>query len=221
MTERELHDLLTGLFEAPLAGALRECRQVTVPAGTLLHVGDGRVHHIPLVLKGLIRVSRSDESGKEILMYHIHRAESCVISLTSCLRENFSNMDTLTVTAEEETTLLLVSDAQVRLWHDRYKSWRRFVTDLYDSRLGEILHLVDAVAFKSVDQRLLDYLRQHRDKAGDVHITHQELAYRIGSAREVVSRLLKQLERDGKLRLFRGRISVRETSRPDGHMTDN
>ncbi|HED11201.1 MAG TPA: Crp/Fnr family transcriptional regulator [Caldithrix abyssi] len=205
----QVYAVFGGRFEPPLAGELMQCRQVTVPAGTLLHVGDGRVHHIPLVLKGLIRVSRSDDTGKEILMYHIHEAESCVISLTSCLRENFSNMDTLTVTAEEETTLLLVSDKQVRLWHDRYKSWRAFVTDLYDSRLGEILHLVDAVAFKSVDRRLLDYLRQHKDAAGEVHITHQELAYRIGSAREVVSRLLKQLERDGKLQLFRGRIQVK------------
>ncbi len=206
-----MEDILRPLadrFEPALLRELLQCRRVTVPAGALLHVGDGRAHHIPLVLKGLIRVSRVDESGKEILMYHIQPLESCVISLTSCLRDNFSNMDTLTVTSEEETTFLLVSDRQVRHWHDSFKSWRAFVTDLYDSRLGEILHLVDAVAFKSVDQRLWDYLRLHRDAQNEVRITHQELAWRIGSAREVVSRLLKQLEREGKLQLFRGRIHV-------------
>ncbi|RMH60797.1 MAG: Crp/Fnr family transcriptional regulator [Calditrichaeota bacterium] len=203
-----VNDALRKLFEAPLLDELERCPRVTAQDGQVLEVADGRYHYIPIVLEGAIRISRVDESSKEILMYHIRPMESCIISLTSCLHQNFSNMDTLLAVSETATTMLLVNDKQARAWHDTYKSWRDFVTGLYDARLSEILHVVDAVAFKSVDQRMLDYLHHHCDAEGVVHITHQELAYRIGSAREVVSRLLKQLERVGRLRLSRGQIRL-------------
>ncbi len=204
----ELAPKIEKVFGEELAEKILSCPRVSVPPETVLEIADGRYHYIPIVLSGAVRVSRVDESGKEILMYRILPLESCIISLTSCLHGSFSNMDTLLAVSETETTMLLVNDEQTRRWHDAYKSWRDYVTALYDARLGEILYLVDAVAFKSVDQRMLDYLRQHGDEQGNVRITHQELAYRIGSAREVVSRLLKQLERNGRVRLSRGRIQL-------------
>ncbi|KAA3613009.1 MAG: helix-turn-helix domain-containing protein [Calditrichaeota bacterium] len=117
-------------------------------------------------------------------------------------------MDSLLAVTEDNATLILITDAQIRDWHDNYKSWRSFITNLYNERLIELFSLVDAVAFQSVDQRLTNFLRTKKDSNSELNITHQEIANQIGTVREVVSRLLKQLENENKIKMFRGKIEV-------------
>ncbi len=110
---------------------------------------------------------------------------------------------------EDPSRMILVSAEKVREWNNKYKSWRGFVQQLYYQRLDVLLDLVDAIAFRQVDERLLDKLRELANKHGNaIPLTHQKLAAEIGSAREVVSRLLKQLEIQGIVKLDRGTIHI-------------
>ena len=103
---------------------------------------------------------------------------------------------------------MVVIDADtVRSWMDRHASWRKFVIGLYYNRMSELMTLIDQITFKSVDERLYKFLKENAvDQV--IHITHQELAGEIGTAREVISRLLKQMELDGIIALERGRITI-------------
>ncbi len=199
---------LNTLFDAALVKELNRCKQVELPTGSYITAAGGGLRYTPIVLEGAIKVARADEGGREILMYHILPGESCIISITSSLKNSFANMDALIAVTVRPTHMILITDAQIRDWHNRYPSWRRFVTDLYDERLTEIFNLVDEVAFKNLDQRLKRLLLHNADEKGDVALTHHEIASQLGTAREVVSRLLKQMEHNHKIKLSRGLIHL-------------
>jgi len=180
-------------------------RMVVGPDSIILREG-AYIKEIPIVLKGTIKVRKTDPSGKEITLYRITHGESCILSITSCLNEKPSNAEAV---AEEETEIIVVPASRVREWMDNYKEWRKFVMKLYYQRLEAVLYLVDAIAFKQVDTRLIDKLNRLQTSHGSViKITHQELANDIGTAREVVSRLLKNLELENKIIIERGEIRI-------------
>jgi len=164
------------------------------------------IRAIPLVIDGNIKVRKTDENGKEIILYHIEPGESCVLSVTSAFNNKLSNAEALTAAP---STIVLVPVDKAKLWMDQYKSWRTFILGLYYERLEGLLTLVDSITFKQIDDRLYAKLKVLRDKEGDViHLTHQDLAHEIGTAREVISRLLKQMEKEGLLALERGIIKI-------------
>ena len=192
------------VFETELLDEISLCKIVDFePNSYLLHEGDN-IRFIPLVISGSIKVIRNDDSGREILLYHITQGESCILTITACL--NLKTSKALAIT-DKQTKLILVSAQQIIRWTDIYKSWRTFVMKLYYARLVELLTLVDAVAFKHIDQRIVEKLKE-KSQNGIVNITHQELANELGTAREVVSRLLKQLEKDNKIAISRGKIKI-------------
>ena len=161
---------------------------------------------IPIVIEGSIKVFKMDESGKEIVLYHIMPGQSCILSIASCLNERVSKANAI---VEKSTRLIAVPSDKVKEWIDRYPSWRKFVHNLYYERLDEVLSLVDNIAFKQVDTRLTVKLKELQKKQGDViKSTHQSIANEIGTAREVVSRLLKHLEQQGIIQLERGEIRI-------------
>jgi CRP/FNR family transcriptional regulator len=162
---------------------------------------------IPLVLKGEVRVIRTDESGKEILLYHISNGESCVLTISSTLTYNRSKALAET---SKDTLAILITPEQVRSWMLKYSSFREYVFQLYHQRFSELIDLFDALAFRRVDERLIEKIRE-KSKAQNSNIiplTHQQLANELGTAREVISRLLKHLERQGKIKNHRGKIEI-------------
>lgn len=194
------------IFEPELFEKIHSFQEVQIPKGTVILKEDAYIKEIPLVVKGNIKVRKSDENGKEIILYHITSGESCILSITSCINEKQSNAEAIT---EEVSTLVVVPATKVREWMDNYKSWRRFVMQLYYARLDELLNLVDSISFKQTDSRLYEKLKTFQIKNGnEIKITHQQLANEIGTAREVISRLLKQLENDGYISLDRGIIKI-------------
>ncbi len=199
---------LDKLFEPGLTRELDACKKMNLPVQSYITTAGNSLRYTPIVLQGAIKVARADKDGREILMYHILPGESCIISITSSLKRDFANMEALVAVTGKPTKIILISDAQIKDWHNRYPSWRRYVTDLYDERLTEIFDLVDEIAFKSVDQRLKRLLLQSCDVHRNVQTTHQEIAIQLGTAREVVSRLLKRMEHNGNLKLKRGCIHV-------------
>lgn len=192
------------IFEKELSDQINNIQPVNIPKGTLLLNEASYIKEIPLVISGSIKVRKCDETGKEIILYHISPGESCILSITSCLNEKQCNAEAIT---EEDTELIVVPADAVRKWMDTYKSWRRFVMHLYYDRLDALLYLVDSISFKQTDSRLYEKLQQLEQIHGnEIRITHQQLASEIGTAREVISRLLKQMEKDGVITLERGVI---------------
>ncbi|HBH07631.1 MAG TPA: hypothetical protein DDX92_13610 [Flavobacteriales bacterium] len=174
----------------------------------LRHQAQSIVRYTPLVVSGSIRVTRIDENGKEILMYFIKEKESCFLSITASLNNNFSTIDSLRAVIDEPTQFIAITDEQIRKWNNIYKSWRDYIANIYNKRFVDFFSIIDNVVFKSVDQKMLTAMEDFKDENNEIHMTHQELALRIGSAREVVSRLLKGLEKDGKIELSRKKIKI-------------
>jgi CRP/FNR family transcriptional regulator len=196
------------IFEFSLLEQLEAISAVEIPKGTIILKEESYIKEIPLVITGNIKVRKTDENGKEIILYHINPGESCILSITSCINDKLSKAEAIT---EENTTLVVIPANKVKEWMDIYKSWRKFVMQLYYARLDALLMLVDSIAFKQTDIRLVEKLKKLQTHQGDIiKITHQELANEIGTAREVISRLLKQLEKEGLLSIDRGIIKIKK-----------
>jgi CRP/FNR family transcriptional regulator, anaerobic regulatory protein len=196
-------------FEPELLAELDTCPVIELPAGAILRQPETkRVKYTPLVLEGSIKVTRTDNNGKEIILYYINEGESCFLTITASLANNFGNIDSLIAITELPTKMISITDHQIRTWNDKYRSWRNFISQMYNNRFTEFFSLVDAIAFKSVDERMIDKLKLLAAQKNPIEITHLELANHLGTAREVVSRLLKRLELDGKLKLGNKLIEI-------------
>jgi CRP/FNR family transcriptional regulator, anaerobic regulatory protein len=202
-------NLYKGQFEPGLLTELDVCPVIELPAGSVLRQPDNkRVKYTPLVIEGSIKVTRVDDNGREIIMYYINVGESCFLTITASLANQFGNIDGLRAVTEMPTKMISISDEQIRSWNEKYRSWRDFVAQLYNSRFTEFFSLVDAIAFQTVDERMLGKLKSLALQKNPIQITHSELANHLGTAREVVSRLLKRLESDGKLKLGNKYIEI-------------
>lgn len=162
---------------------------------------------IPIVTKGSIRVMRTDEDGREILIYYIRPGESCIMSFLGGLHHDTSKIKAI---AEEETEILFIPIDKVSLLIKEFPEWLDYIFKLYHKRFEELLEVVNAVAFKKMDERLLDFIKKKSEmsKARSIIITHEQLANELGTARVVVSRLLKQMEENGQIVLGRNKISL-------------
>lgn len=179
----------------------------TVKAGEkIIEIGE-YVKTMPLLLEGAIKVMREDKDGDELLLYFLERGDTCAMTLSCCLGQTKSEIRAV---AERDTTLIMIPIEKMEEWTSKYKSWRNFVFESYHARLTEMLDTIDTIAFLNMDQRLMKYLK---DKAKInqheiVNNTHQEIAYDLHTSRVVISRLLKKLEIEGKIKLQRNNIEV-------------
>lgn len=164
---------------------------------------------VPIVLEGAIKILRMDEDGKELFLYYLEPGETCALSLTCC---SASRPSEIKAVAEEKTVILGIPIGKHEEFTDKYKQWKDFVSMTYQSRFQEMLIALDAVAFKRMDERLMRYIvtKMKQYKANELHITHQEIANELGTSREVISRLLKQLEKKKWIELGRNVIYIRD-----------
>ncbi len=167
------------------------------------------IRNTVLVLSGLIKVYREDNEGNEFFMYYLQPGQACAISLICASRQEKSE---ITAKVIEETELLMIPFSKTERWMQTYPSWNQFVLETYRSRFEEVLHVVDNIAFHSMDERLEFYLKRHFDqcKCTDLEITHQTIANELSTSREVVSRLLKKMEQRGMITLHRNHIQLSE-----------
>ncbi|MEN8118281.1 MAG: Crp/Fnr family transcriptional regulator [Bacteroidota bacterium] len=159
----------------------------------------------PLVLNGLIRISRTNEDGNELLLYYLQENEVCAMSLTCCMARQTSDIKAV---AEEDTEVILLPVEMLDNWITKYPSWKQFVMHSFRNRFREFINTLDALAFMKLDERLIKYFTDRYKKSGITTFsgTHQDLALKLNSSREVISRLLKKLEKDGKIELSRNFI---------------
>jgi CRP/FNR family transcriptional regulator len=163
--------------------------------------------YMPLVFSGSIKIMREDDYGNEVLLYYLEGGNTCAMSITCCMKEEKSSIWAI---AEEETKLLLVPVMNVDGWMKKFSSWKNFVMNSYATRMDELLHTLDSIAFYSLDERLLKYLKDRSSALNkkEFSITHSDIAKELNSSREAISRLLKKLENMGKVELGRNRISL-------------
>ncbi len=196
------------LFEKELlediasAGTLRNVHQGDV----LMDIGE-TITHMPLLLEGAIKVLREDEKGDELLLYFLERGDSCAMTFSCCMGKRKSDIRAI---AEAETQLIMIPVEKMQEWMGKYQSWRTYILDSYHTRMIELLETVDTLAFMKMDERLLKHLQDkakvnHNDM---IQSTHQEIAYDLNTSRVVISRLLKKLEKEGKIEMHRNQIKV-------------
>ncbi|CAN5507621.1 Crp/Fnr family transcriptional regulator [soil metagenome] len=179
----------------------------TFKEGEVILNENAYIKAIPLVMSGSIRVLRSDESGREILLYYIKAGESCIMSFLGGMHHDTSKVRAI---AEEDTEVLFIPVDKVSLLIRDYPEWLDYIFRLYHKRFEELLEVVNAVAFKKLDERLLSYIKKKRELTGSntITLTHEELANELGTARVVVSRLLKRMEEEGLVVLGRNKITL-------------
>lgn len=179
----------------------------TLPAGQEICRDGAQCSHLPLVIQGTGRIYKIGENGREVTLYRVEAGESCVLTASCVLSHR-----PFPAFAECETpvTAALVAPEQVAHWMTTSRPWREFIFTLVAERLDEVFGVIDAVLFQRLDQRLATFLLRRAEAQGDpsLQITHQELAAELGSSREVVTRLLKDLENGRLVRTGRGRIDL-------------
>ncbi|GAA4272877.1 Crp/Fnr family transcriptional regulator [Aquimarina gracilis] len=204
----ELKNNYGSFFETDL---IEEINQVgvfkEVPEGFELIRPGSYIKSMPLIISGAIKILRQDEDGDELLLYFLETGDTCAMTLSCCLGHHKSEIKAI---AETDAKLVMVPVEKMEEWTTKYKSWRNFVFDSYHKRLIEAIETIDSIAFLKMDERLLKYLKDKSKVNSDhvIHNTHQEIAYDLHTSRVVVSRLLKKLENDGKVKLNRNNIEV-------------
>lgn len=176
-------------------------------AGAVILNENASIRSIPIVTRGVMKVIRVEEDGREILLYYIKAGESCIMSFLGGMHNETSKVK---AEVEEDAEILFLPVEKVSLFIKEYPQWLDYIFRLYHKRFEELLEIVNAIAFKKVDERLLDLLNKKKQLTGKATllITHEQLANELGTARVVVSRLLKQLEDNGALKLGRNKITL-------------
>ncbi|WP_299113117.1 Crp/Fnr family transcriptional regulator [uncultured Winogradskyella sp.] len=167
------------------------------------------LNFIPLLIKGNIKVLREDNNGDELLLYVLESGDTCAMSLTCCMSKSVSKIRAV---ADEDVTVVMIPLENMRSWFNSNESWRDFILQSYQVRFDEMLETIDTLAFMKMDERLFKYLKDKvkLSASTDLKITHQEIAEDLHTSRVVISRLLKQLEKELKIKLGRNQIKILE-----------
>ncbi len=202
------NEALQVLQDSKLIEELRSFSETTTfpPDAVILQQMD-YIRYLPFLLSGSIKVMGEDEEGHEIMLYYLHPGETCIMSVLGALNNEKSKIRAV---IDEEAEVMMIPVEKTQYLVSQFPSWSAFIFRLYHKRFEELLRIVNSIAFQKVDKRLEDLLESRSvvSKTTELHVTHKQLADELGTAREVVSRLLKQMEREGKLELGRNRITL-------------
>lgn len=197
-------ELETGLIdEISTIGRLKKARadQTVISSGI-------KSEEMPIVLQGLLKVMRQDDKGNEIFLYYLEGGETCAMSIACCIESKRDSK--FEVTAVEDSELWMIPKAYLDRWIQKYASFRRYVFGAYQNRFDELLETIDSIAFLKMDERLFKFLLDKKQATGSykINMTHEQIARELNSSRVVISRLLKQLERQEKIEQYRNRIEI-------------
>lgn len=176
-----------------------------VPAGEIICWEGDRCSQLALILSGSVRVYKVGENGREITLYRIEENESCILTASCILSQ--TRFPAIAV-VESPVQAVLIPAPILRDWVERYEVWRDYVFGLLSRRLSTVIATVEEVAFRRVDARIAEFLASLTEKQVELRITHQEIAFELGTAREVVSRILKDFEQEKIIALSRGAITI-------------
>ncbi|MCR9174277.1 MAG: Crp/Fnr family transcriptional regulator [bacterium] len=174
----------------------------------LMDIGD-TMQYMPILLEGAIKVLREDEEGDELLLYFLESGDTCAMTMSCCMGDRKSKVRTA---AERDSKIIMVPLDKMSDWIQSYADWRTFVFDSYSVRLSELLESIDSLAFLNMHDRVYKYLKNKMMVNGDaeLNVTHREIANDLHTSRVVISRILKSLEREGRIALHRNRLEILE-----------
>jgi len=192
-----------------------ELQQEILKHGKILKANKGDIlikegqylNFLPIVIQGLLRVYQEKED-REILLYYVGPEQTCVMSLSSAYFDYNSAANGI---AMEATEILVLPAHVIADWQLKYSSWNKFIIRTFKSRYDELLAAFGSVAFKPIHVRVKEYLEDYvkNQSSKKIPLSHQNLANELGTTRVVVSRILKQLELEKKIKLYRGYIQVK------------
>lgn len=207
----DIENKLSSILESKLVEEIMK-------SGKLVHFNEGDViidydrsiKSMPIILTGTVRVIRRDETGREILLYYLSSNDSCAMAYTCCMEARKSEIKAI---AEDNVEIILVPHNKLDEWLVKYPSWKSYIFNSFTQRFNELLKSLESVAFQKLDERLVNYLKNKTRVSGKkvVSLSHQQIADELGTSRVVVSRLLKQLENDKKVILYRNELKVLNT----------
>lgn len=165
------------------------------------------IRMMPLIITGTIKVYRMDETGKEILLYYLSSYESCSMAYSCCVEARKSEVKAI---AEDDVELLAIPHHKLDEWLCKYPGWKNYIMRGFNERFLELLRSIETIAFKKLDERLIAYLREKQRLSGSsvIKVSHGTIADELATSRVVISRLLKQLENDGQILLYRNEIKL-------------
>lgn len=178
----------------------------SIPAGEEIMREGQYAKVIPIVLEGVIKVfTRQDD--KELLLYYIEAGESCIMSFNAILQSVPGKIFAIT---EDTSTLLLIPADKVREWVKEFPTFNHFFYSLYNSRYASLLDTINHLLYNRLDERLFNYLLEisRRKQTKILKLRHREIASELGTAREVITRTMKKLEHEGKLKQHAGQIEI-------------
>jgi len=195
---------------AKLAGADRDlmianAQSIELPAGSRVFQTGAPCGAFVMVLDGSVRVQMIAENGREIVLYRVESGQTCILT-TACLLANESY--SAEAVTESPTSAVALPAGCFQTLLAQSQPFRDFVFSNYGQRISSLVLLVEEVAFRRIDTRLALFLVERQDADGDLKRTHNELAVELGSAREVISRQLKEFERRGWITLLRGHVKI-------------
>lgn len=206
--EEKLKDYFSVVFETELIQEILKhgVFKVIKKNELLIDVGS-KISHVPLLLNGAIKIVREDKNGDEIVLYFLERGDTCAISFVNCINNNKSKVRGV---AEKDSEAIFLPVEKLEEWMAQFKTWREFIIESYSNRLDEMIEAIDTLAFMKMEDRLFKYLSDKVKIMRDTNLntTHLQIAQDLNTSRVVVSRLLKQLENDKKIKLFRNKIEV-------------
>lgn len=176
-------------------------------SGDIILDENANIRAIPIIIKGSAKVMRTDSDEKEILLYYLKPGESCIMSFLGGMHHEVSKVK---VIADEDTEIFFLPTEKVSYLLKEFPQWLDYIFMMYNKRFEELLEVVNAVAFKKMDERLLNFIKKKckHTNSNSLNITHEQVANELGTARVVISRLLKQMEDDGLVQLGRNKITL-------------
>ena len=208
MIREKLENNYGYLFESELLDEIEKSGQlVKVKQGDLMMDIGQQINYMPLLFDGAIKILTEDSEGDELLLYFIEVGDTCAMTFSCCMGQGSSEIRAI---AETDSEMLMIPVEKMDDWMAKFRSWRSFILDSYHERLSEMLETIDTLAFMKMDDRLMKYLRDKAMVNHDdlIHTTHRDIAQDLHTSRVVVSRLLKGMEKEGRIQLQRNQIKV-------------
>lgn len=199
---------LNSIFEPALVKEIQQLGSIrSFKEGDLIMDYGKYIQMMPLIISGTVKVLRKDENGNEILLYYLSSNESCSMAYSCCVEAKKSEVKAI---AEDDVELIAIPHTKLDEWLCKYPSWKNYIMRSFNERFLELLKSIETIAFHKLDERLIAYLKEKQRLSGSsiIKTSHYLIADELATSRVVISRLLKQMENDKKIILYRNEIKL-------------
>jgi CRP/FNR family transcriptional regulator, anaerobic regulatory protein len=200
--------ILSALFEKNLVEEMIESATLhELKEGELIMDYGRTVRFMPIIIQGTIKVMKKDDEDRELILYYLSNNESCAMAYACCMEAKKSEVKAI---AEDNVTILTIPHTKLDEWLIKYPSWKSYIFASFNQRFNELLKSLESIAFHKLDERLINYLKAKAKITGktSIPLSHNQIAEEMGTSRVVISRLLKHLENDKKLILYRNEVKL-------------